>query len=225
MSRPRRLAALCVGLLLTVTALESLAQARAGVQQRPLYRYVDDRGVTVIDFHIPPQHAHRGYQVLGVGGRVIDEIPPTLSPEEREAQPATAETAAERADRELRERKRDESLPLRYSTIADIDAARDRSLRELRVRINIERSNIRSLRQQIENEQAAAADLERRGIEVPAENLLNIRKLQVDLERTERSIAEREREIEVTKASYAADAARFAELAPLVEQLGRGSTR
>jgi len=222
MSGSRRVTGLCVGLLLVLFAIESLSQPRAGAQQRQLYRYVDDRGVTVIDFHIPPEHAHRGYQVLGAGGRVIDEIPPNLSPEEREAQDGTSETEAERADRELRERKRDESLLLRYSTIADIEAARDRSLRELRVRINIERSNIRSLRQQIENEQAAAADLERRGVEVPAENLLNIRRLQLDLERTERSIAEREREIEITMASYAADAARFRELAPMVEQLGRG---
>jgi len=223
MSGRRLTTGLCVVVLLALFAIESLAQARAGVQQRQLYRYVDDRGVTVIDFHIPPEHAHRGYQVLGTGGRVIDEIPPNLSPEERAAQVGTAETANERADRELRERKRDESLLLRYSTVADIEAAQDRSLRELRVRINIERSNIRSLRQQIENEQAAAADLERRGVEVPVENLLNIRKLQVDLERTERSITEREREIESTMASYAADAARFRELAPLVEQLGRGA--
>ena len=36
-----------------------------------LYRYVDERGVVVLDRHgVPPQHISRGYQVLNEQGRI-----------------------------------------------------------------------------------------------------------------------------------------------------------
>ena len=48
-----------------------------------LYRYVDERGVVVLDRHgVPPQHISRGYQVLNEQGRVVREVPPAPSAEE-----------------------------------------------------------------------------------------------------------------------------------------------
>jgi hypothetical protein len=204
-------------LLLAVFAVDSVAQSRAAAGKRLLYRYVDDSGVTVIDFHIPPEHAHRGYQVLGPGGRIIEEVPPQRDPS-AETVTRADESAAQRAERELRERRRDESLLLRYSTVADIESARERAIAQLNVRINIERGNLRSLTQQIENAQAQAADLERRGLAVPEEHLSAIAYLQADLARKERYIGERQQEIEDVKLEFQSEIDRFVKLAPLLEQ-------
>ncbi len=62
---------------------------------------------------------------------------------------------------EERLRKWDESLMLRYSTVADIEAAKERALRDLQIRMSILKGNRRSLKQEVENYQAQAADTER----------------------------------------------------------------
>ena len=63
------------------------------------------------------------------------------------------EAAASAEQQRLREW--DESLLLRYSTVADIEAARERALRDLRIRLSILKGNKRSLKQQAENYQIA----------------------------------------------------------------------
>ena len=40
-----------------------------------LYRYVDDKGVTVLDSRVPPKFISRGYEVLDAHGRVKLVVP------------------------------------------------------------------------------------------------------------------------------------------------------
>jgi hypothetical protein len=70
---------------------------------------------------------------------------------------------------------------LRYSTVADIEAARDRALRDLQIRLSILKGNRRSLKQKVENYQAQAADLERRGMQVDVARLRTIEDLQSEI--------------------------------------------
>ncbi len=118
---------------------------------------------------------------------------------------------------EERLRKWDESLLLRYSTVEDIEAARERALRELRIRVNILKSNKRSLKLQVENYQAQAADLERSGKPVDVARLQTIEDLQAEIESTDRSIMDREREIEEVSQAYQLDIERFGQLLDVVE--------
>ncbi len=85
--------------------------------------------------------------------------------------------AAAEAEQE-RLRQWDESLLLRYSTIEDIEAARSRALSSLLINVSILKSNTRSLKQQVENYQAQAANIERRGGEVDVQRLGAIEDLQ-----------------------------------------------
>lgn len=48
-----------------------------------LYRYVNDKGVVVLDRQgVPPQYIGKGYQVLNDQGRVIRTVPPAPTAEE-----------------------------------------------------------------------------------------------------------------------------------------------
>jgi predicted nucleic acid-binding Zn-ribbon protein len=94
---------------------------------------------------------------------------------------------------------------------------RERSLRDLRIRVSILKSNRRSLKQQVENYQSQAADLERRGQEVDVDRLQAIEELQREIAATDRAIAERQREIQEVSAGYQADIERFAQLLEVVE--------
>jgi len=184
---------------------------------RDLYRYYDGEGKMVIDYRVPAEYAGAGYEVLNEDGVVIKVVPKELTEEEKQQRNALEiQQAAAEAERE-RLRKWDESLLLRYSTIADIEDMRERSLRDLRIRVSILKSNRRSLKQQVENYQSQAADLERSGREVDVDRLQVIEELQREISATDRAIAEREREIQEVSTGYQADIERFAQLLEVVE--------
>jgi hypothetical protein len=188
-----------------------------GAQSRNLYRYTNEEGTTVVDDRVPIEYSSRGYEVLNEKGVVIQVVPRELTEEERKVHDAQRLLEEEALAEEERLREWDESLLLRYSTIADIEAARERALRDLRIRVNILKSNKRSLRQQVENYQAQAADIERRGQEVDLERLRVIEDLQREIAVTDRAVTDRQREIEEVSEAYQMDIERFAMLLEVVE--------
>ena len=198
---------LCIVLL----ALTSVSHARE------LYRYRNDEGVTVVDWRVPAEYASKGYEILNEEGLVIEVVPRALTDEERldvvVAEKVTAEAQAERE----RLRERDESLLRRYSSVADIEAAQARSLRDLEIRVSILKSNRRSLRQRVENSQSRVAEAERAGNPLPARELEQIERLKAEILATERAITDRQTEIETVTAHYQEDIERFQELLDVVE--------
>jgi hypothetical protein len=208
------------GTLIIATALAVSNLWGAGY----LYRYTNDEGSVVIGHNVPPQFVHKGYDELNPDGSVNRVIKPSLTADER-ANRSQQQIEQQRLEEEAKRLKKyDESLLLRYSSIEDIEAARDRALGELKIRISILRSNIRSLKQQVENNQARAADIERRGITVPVEIVAAIGGLRGEIIETERAITERSREMDVVNDGYQRDIDRFALLLDKVEFRNRRSS-
>jgi chromosome segregation ATPase len=183
-----------------------------------LYRYINDEGNVVVDYSVPPEFVSRGYEVLNEDGTVIRVVPRALTEEEKKQRNAEQKQAESAEAEQRRLREWDESLMRRYSTIEDIEDARDRALQDLRIRVSILKSNRRSLKQQVENYQAQAADLERSGKEVDLARIATIEDLQDEIASTERSIADREREINLVAESYERDIERFGLLLDVVER-------
>lgn len=208
----------CLLILLTSGA------ASVQAQKRQMYRYINDEGHHVVAYQVPPEFVANGYDILSPTGALIETVPRTLDESERQG----ADSAAQRARDEAREveriRKWDESLLLRYSTIEDIEAARDRELRDLRIRVSILKGKLRSLKQQVENYQAIAADQERLGREVDVEHLKAIDDLQSEIASTERAVADRQSEIAAVEADYERDMQRFAQLLDIVQMRKELST-
>lgn len=184
---------------------------------RDLYRYYNAQGNMVVDYRVPKEHIAGGYEVLNDKGVVIRVVQRELTAGERELVDAQQKLDESARAEEERLRKWDESLLLRYSTIADIEAARERSLRDLRIRVSILKSNQRSLKQQVEDHQKQAADQERSGRQVTVTQLRAIEGLQGELGVTDRAIVDRGREIEEVAAAYQQDIDRFEMLLEVVE--------
>ncbi len=182
-----------------------------------LYRYTNAQGNMTVDDHVPPEYAGKGYEVLNEEGMVIQVVPRQLTEEELAERDIRDKLAATALAEQERLRKWDESLLLRYSTIEDIVAARERALRDLRIRVSILKSNIRSLKQQVENYQMVAADIERRGGKVDIQRLTTIEQLQAEIGATERSIVDRQREVAAVQADFQLDIDRFEMLLEVVE--------
>lgn len=188
-----------------------------------LYRYINDDGITVIDFSIPPQFVQRGYEILNPNGTVFKVVPRTLTKDELANRSGDAYREQVEAEEAERLRKWDKSLLLRYSTLDDIEAARSRALRELRIRISILRGNVSALKLRVEANQLQAANIERSGGRVPVAVVEAITALQAEITVTERSIDEREREVEVVDQGFQRDIDRFALLLDRVESRRRSS--
>ena len=189
----------------------------SSLAEKFLYRYVNEDGVTVIHYSIPPEYVHSGYEILNRDGSVFKVVPRSLTQEELANRSGDVYRERVEAEEAERLRKWDESLLLRYSSIEDIEAARDRTLSDLQIRISILRSNVRTLKQQVENNQVRAADIERAGRQVPVEVVAAIDTLQSEIVETERSVGERLREIGVVEQGFQRDIDRFAKLLDKVQ--------
>jgi len=188
----------------------------AWAQTTNLYRYQDDSGVVVVDWRVPAEYVDRGYEVLDETGRVLRVVPRALTDSEKRDASKARDLEVEAIAEQERLQAWDESLLLRYSTTEDIEAARDRALRDLQIRVSILKSNRRSLRQQAENAQARVAESERLGNAPRPEDLDYIADVKREIDGTERQIAEREAQIEVVSAEYQLDIDRFQQLQDVV---------
>ena len=203
--------------LFLVWLLAALTAAPATSAIVTYYRYTNDEGSTVVDDHVPPEHVKKGYEVLNDKGVVIKVVPRELSPQEQQIADAQKKLEEQAKAEELRLREWDESLLLRYSTVEDIEAAQKRALMDLKIRVSILKGNKRSLKQQVENYQSQAAEMERLGREVDVDRLRAIEDLQREIASTDRAIADRELEIQKVNEAYTADIERFTMLLDMVE--------
>ncbi len=166
------------------------------------YRYVNDEGVKVLNHTIPPEYAQKGYEILSATGHVLKVVEPAISKEEGE------KLAVER-----RARKElalwDASLRRRYSSVADIEAAKKRKLLELEANMSVLNTNIEGLKEQIETIQSEAAQIERSGREVSESLLANLKGLHVEMENTRAQVVQRKEEYRRLLEKYDRDIERF----------------
>jgi hypothetical protein len=187
------------------------------VGAKELYRYKDAAGIPVINDRLPPEAVPLGYEVLNEEGVVIRVVAPQMTEEELALQSAQVKEEQAKREAAAAQKARDESLLMRYSSVADIEAARERALQSIRIRVSILRSNVRSAVQQIENYQAQAANIERAGGKVDAATAEAIEAARRRLASTQKAVAERELEIERVIQEYQVDIDRFRHLEDQVE--------
>jgi hypothetical protein len=170
--------------------------------QAELYRYTNEKGVTVLDrLGVPPQFIDKGYEVLNDQGRVVKTVPPAPTLEERQRMQADKARAGS-----------DAQLLRLYTSVEDVDRALQRKLSELDGLITVAKGNQQSLRTQQANLQAQAADNERAGRQVPEALVAQIDNVRSEYKRLDDDIARYQDERKKAQASFAADRARLAEL-------------
>lgn len=197
------------GLLLALHQ-SAWAQSETG---RVFYRYQDASGVTVINHQIPPEYAQKGYEVVTARGDVLRVVDPALTGKDASEQALQRERKAELDawDAELRRR---------YSTVRDIEAAKQRKLAQVNGSIAILQGNLRNLKQQIAQQHAQAAKNERMGVAVPPALLAALASLEEELKVNEENMAERQQQYQRIEAKYDRDIERFKVIEPVSPRPG-----
>ena len=208
-ARPRTTAHKALPSVLLAVGIGFASVQPVTADSRTYYRVVNDNGIIELKSTLSAKEAKRGYAIVSLGGSVIKEVPAELTDAEYAA--LSAELKQRENEEKLADKNRqyNESLMLRYSTVKDIEAERSRKLAEFDVRMSILRSNMMSIKDQVERQQARAADIERGGREVPDVIHNNIINLEDKLQQAEESLEVMQTEKETVENRYDKDIERF----------------
>jgi hypothetical protein len=192
------------GLLMLATLLATGPAWAGGKAPGVFYRYVDSRGVKVLDSQgIPAQYAGHGYEVLNQQGRVIQVVPPAPTAEElqrKQADQAKAEAQAQ--------------LLKKYPSLAEVDRAKARRMAELDSSVAVARNSQQALLLQQQQLQGQAAEQERSGRPVPQATLDQIKQIRAERTRLDTRIQNYE---QARKQAHEDFAALKTRLEPLLE--------
>ncbi len=182
-----------------------LAAAAPAVEQKVIYRYKNDKGITVLDSAIPPEYVSGGYEVMSLGGKVLKVVPPALTGEEAERARIMRLAREERA-------KADLELRRSYSNVKDIDAAKLRNLASIKGNLDILEANLASARNRLQDSQSKAAAMERGGRALTPDILSNIANLEQEQINIQEQIKQRKLEYQQVSDKFDADRQRFIEI-------------
>jgi len=162
-----------------------------------LYRYIDNRGVTVLDSRVPTEFVRNGYEVLDSHGRVKLVVPAAPTAEELDA------SRAAQAEQE-RQAVADATLLRLYSDASDLDRAHARQVAQIDSLIATSRVNLQALKGQREELERQAAAQERAGRKVDERILTELGEVAAESKRLNRLIEHKRAEIDQVNAGFAA---------------------
>ena len=194
------------------TALLAVAMflAGAGEVRAATYKWTDEKGVVHYTDKLPPEAVDRASVELNKQGIPVKKTDQALTPEQRRAleQEAERQRGAERAREEIA--RRDRALVSSYTSEAEIDLARNRSLQTI--------NNV------IMSAQAFSEQLNKRKVDVEAKKAESggkpvvavldreLESIDAELARQADLIAQKMRETELVSAKYDADKQRWRDL-------------
>lgn len=93
-----------------------------------IYKWVDENGVTHYGQSIPPEYRDGAATEMNRRGLTVRQIDPAAKPEDPQALEEKARREREERKRQAEQRRRDLALMNTYSSVKEIDEARDRNL-------------------------------------------------------------------------------------------------
>lgn len=175
-----------------------------------LYRWVDEAGIRHIESSIPPEYAQKGYEVLDDRSlRVVERVAPALSAEELAAEQQRKAEAAKREQERLEAERRDRALLATYSSVEDMELARDGQLKTLDALTESTRKSAERLGQNLDALIESAAGYEREGRKAPAKLLTDIDKAKHEVARLQQQVKVHQQRKQEIRDSFARDIARY----------------
>lgn len=166
------------------------------VEAAQYYRYKDENGSVVMALTIPPEFVSKGYEVLNDKGRVIDRVAPALTPEQIAARDAAKEQERLRALEAQAQAERDAQLKQLYSHPDDVVRAMERQAGDVLAAIQVKLGSIAFAQKNIMKLEEKAADLQRKGRNVPENITAEIAGLNKEIENSRLDIQERSKAFE-----------------------------
>ena len=199
MDRSKLLVALIVG---TTFSLPAAAK---------LYKWVDDNGTTHYGETIPPEYANKDHVELDKAGRVV-KTEEVLTPERRRAKEQEEAKKRGEANTSLELQRRDKTLVNTYSSVKEIDLARNRSLQQIDANLNVIASAIKIAGDHLAGLQKEAEHYTKTNRKIPPSLDEDLREAQTRLDKLQKDFEKPQAEKAAVEARYDADKVRYMEL-------------
>jgi len=194
-------------------ALLSAALVAVAPASAATYRWVDHNGKVQYSDVMPPSQAGQGHAELDKSGRVVKEVKRTRMTPEEIAQQREAQVRQEELKRKhMEQQRRDKALLSTYTSVKEIELARDRA-------IELESLNIRGLQTRMDSaaqklaEANAKLTIARNAGQVEPASFKQMRnEAQRELANISESMNQRTRAIENIHKRFEEDEKRFLEL-------------
>jgi len=195
-----------VFLLLSAVLIASTAEAGR------LYRWVDSEGQVHYGDKIPPEYVKNRHTQLDQQGVTVKQVQAAKSKEELKKEAELARLREEKQRLIDEQRAADRVLLRTFRSEDDIIMARDGKLASIDVSIQVTRSNIRRLKDVLNDLHERAGRLERAGKSVSQAHVKDIEQTKRSLNTAYNSILDKEKTKEGIRAAFAQDQERFREL-------------
>lgn len=199
------------GVLAMSAALVAAALlASAGKAAAATYKWVDEKGVVHYTDKMPPEALDKANVELNKQGIPVNKTDKALTPEQRRALEQDAERQKQTARQQEEIARRDRALLSSYTSEAEIDLARNRSLQTIS---NVVQSTLAYSDQLNKRRaEAEAKKVEFQGKPIVASLDREVESIDAELGRQADLIVQKKRETESVIAKYDADKLRWREL-------------
>ena len=195
-------------LLLTATFILG-ALSISSPAQAAFKCWTNHEGIRECGNKVPPEFAQQGHQEISSQGMIKSEQARTKTSEELAEEARLAAIEAEKLKLEEEQARQDKILLDTYTDVDGIEKKRDEDIATIQSRINLANKRRKKIQQDLDKRIKAAAAEERSG-RAPNKNLLkDIESLKRQVKNNEKFIADKRKEQEAVKASYAKYIDRF----------------
>ena len=203
--RQRLFSTLTIFIALSGLTLSGQVQAR-------MKCWTNNEGVRECGDKVPPEYAQKGHQELGKGGIVREKTERAKTPEELAEEERLAKLEEEKIRLEEEKRNQDRILLETFSSVSDIERARDDRITALEATIKLTQARNEKIQLDLDKRIHTAAADERSG-KSPSEALLkDIESLKRQINNNNKFIDDKRIEQEAIKAAHAKDIERFKKL-------------
>jgi hypothetical protein len=174
--------------------------------------WTNSDGVRECGNSVPPEYSQQRVETLNDKGMVVEIQGPAKTKEQLEQEKREEELRKAQEDREAEQRRKDMVLLRTFTTERDLKISYNNKTNSINGIIELTRSSNKNLRENLEQLQKRAANLERSGKPIPDKMVNEMQSVKRQIKNNEDFIAEKQQEIAELNKRYDADLKRFREL-------------
>jgi hypothetical protein len=176
-----------------------------------MYKWVDDNGITHYGETVPPEYANKDRVELNPAGRVIKNEE-AMTPERRQAKELEEAKKRDEEKATIEQQRHDKTLVNTYSSVKEIELARNRSAQQIDARINVIGSLLKAANENLTSLQMESDGYAQKNKEIPESLKSDLQEAQSRVEKLNKDIAKPLADKAAIEAKYDADKARYIEL-------------
>lgn len=192
--------------------LSTAMAATASYGEKRTYKWVDADGNVTYSSRMPPESTQHERKVINRQGRVIKIYSAPLTAEEKVEQQRLAELAAKKKERARKRAIHDRSLLATYSSVEDMEKAREDKISLIKSLMHLTNSRIKSMQQRLLILSEEAAQFERSGQQLPFTLHSQITNLRDQIAHNKQFVKDKAVEMKEVNHQIDRDIARYREL-------------